>query len=76
VVFQRPTPLPTLPLKGRAIAYELFKQFQPFGLSLSKPFPSLRQKEMRSFDRLRTNGKGWPNPICDSPALKGEAFNG
>ena len=52
---------------------------QPFGLSLSKPFPSLAAEEEKPFDKLRANGAGdedlalyvhWPFcvskcPYCD-----------
>jgi hypothetical protein len=67
-------PLPTLPLKGRAIAYGL-EPPKPFVLSLSKDLSFLFCKRGKGFDRLSPNGwVGQKLGICDSPALKGEDF--
>ena len=45
---------------------------QPFGLSLSKPIPSLQQKEKGSFDGLRTNGRSGSIPYAIPPPSRGE----
>jgi hypothetical protein len=48
-------PIRTLPLKGRAIAYELGPA-QTFVLSLSKDLFFFRRKKGKGFDRLSPNG--------------------
>src|SRR5436309_10811471 len=63
-----------LPLEAGLSHMNFSAVCQPFGLSLSKPIPFLQQKEIRSLDRLRTNGEDRSIPYAIPLPLKGGGF--
>src|SRR4051812_45932984 len=52
-----PTKMSAASISAKASSFRCHVPLNPFGLSLSKPFPSLlRREEGRPFDKLRANG--------------------